>query len=83
MIIYDENVATTIRQITEIEEAMQQMQEIYLSQLDILEAALDEEPGNTITLPKETVRKLIHQTIAFAASAQGDMDRVKEYFNRF
>jgi hypothetical protein len=82
MIIYDENVATKIKQITEIEEAMQQMQEIYLSQLDMLEAALDEEPGDTITLPKETVRKLIHQTIAFAASAQGDMDRVKEYLDR-
>ena len=82
MLYYDENVATTIRQITEIEEAMQQMSEIYLSQLDMLEMALDEEPGDTITLPKETVRKLIRQTVAFAASAQGDMDRVKEYLDR-
>lgn len=82
MITYDENVANTIMQITDLEEAMQQMQEVYLLQLEALETALDEEPGDTITFSKETVRKLIHQNVAFAASAQRDMERVKEYLDR-
>lgn len=78
--IYDEKTVELVMQLTDVENKLQKNYEKFLMQLEEIEQALDDEPGDTITLSKDIVRKAIRQDIAFAALLQQDYDRVKEYF---
>lgn len=81
--IYDEKTAELVMQLTDVENKLQESYDKFIIQLEELEIALDNEPGDTITLSKDIVRKAIRQDIAFAALLQQDYERVKEYFMLF
>ena len=81
--IYDERTAELVMQLTDVENKLQESYDKFIIQLEELEMALDNEPGDTITLSKDIVRKAVRQDIAFAALLQQDYERVKEYFMLF
>lgn len=81
--IYDEKTAELVMQLTDVENKLQESYDKFIIQLEELEIALDNEPGDTITLSKDIIRKAIRQDIAFAALLQQDYERVKEYFMLF
>ena len=81
--IYDEKTAELVMQLTDVENKLQESYDKFIIQLEELEIALDNEPGDTITLSKDIVRKAIRQDIAFSALLQQDYERVKEYFMLF
>lgn len=68
--IYDEKTAELVMQLTDVENKLQESYDKFIIQLEELEIALDNEPGDTITLSKDIVRKAIRQDIAFAALLQ-------------